>query len=287
VGALLAVLVTLLLWLPSRSEKATIDFRAGFESGRWGGWSGIQYEFDRPRSESFKAVAAKARKGRYSGQFTARHGYSPFGWNESVEATWSRPQRAGEEYYYGFSTLFPEDWPGVTGWGIFLQFYTERFGIFLGAPPIVLDAVHDRIEVHLNTGLSPVAGGEQFQWEYSQTHVISESLNLGRWNDLIIRVRWEAGSTGIFEVWHRVEGDDDFRKALSLTEIPTLRRSVAHGTDAIGLIKLGLYRKSFCDVPVELNCTSFLGAQPPSVIYHDTFVRAHTFDTASQALSPT
>jgi hypothetical protein len=267
-----------------QTAAAEITFQGNWETGDLAPWGSLQFEFDRPRGESFNVVSSPVREGRYSAQFAIRHGYSPFGWNESVEASWGASQGIGTEYYYGFSTLFPKGWVHPIGWGLFLQFYTARFPIFTGPSPIAFDAVGAQIRAHINTGLSPVSDGPTFQWEYNRTHVISPTLNLGKWNDFIVRVVWKSDWTGQFEVWHRVEGQSGYTKVVSLKNIPTLRQNPAYGTDAIGSIKQGLYRKSFCTVPVLLGCSSPLGIQGSSVLYHDGTVRAQTFQEAAAAL---
>lgn len=271
------------------AAQATVDFRGDFEksgtSATGRGWSHLQYEWDRPMPETFSLVSSPVRQGRYAGKFSVRHGYSPFGWNESTELDWMpiRDQGPGSEFFYAFSTLFPTDWFPVRGWGYFAQFYTERFTVFLGGPPISFDAQGEQLRVHVWTGRSAVKGEPPRNWEYFATHLLAKSLSKGKWNDFVMRVRWAHDKTGLLEIWHRIEGQPGFRKALSLRNVPTLRWHPSYGPDKIGVIKIGLYRKSNCAVPVQLGCSGDHGVQGTSTLYHDGFSRGTSFEEVAAA----
>jgi polysaccharide lyase-like protein/IPT/TIG domain-containing protein len=266
-----------------RSSGAEISFRGDWDTGDAKQWTGLQRETDRPAADSFNVVSSPVRQGSYGAQFVARHGYSPFGHNESVEAVWqTADQGQDSEYYYAWSTLFEDNWVSLPDWGKFVQFFSDRASVFGGGPPISFDSAHDRIEIDVHTGLSSV-NDENPSIEYERNWVVSSSLNLGRWNDFVVHLRFAGDHTGLLEAWHRVAGEGRFRKVASADGIPTLRWNPAYGVDAIGSIKLGLYRKSYCDLPVELDCTSPQGIQPPSVLYQDGFTRGSSFGAVAEA----
>ncbi len=257
-----------------------ISFRGDYETGDYSQWGSLQYEFDRPLSESFAIVTDPVREGRYAAQFTVRHGYSPFGWDESTEvARGFSDQGAGTEYYYAFSVLFPEGWTDPKGWALVVQFYTKTFPVFQGPPPVSIDAGARALRMHVATGLSPVASGSPVRREYKRSFLIAPTLNPGRWNDFLLHVRWAADRSGFLHLWHRV-GSGWWRRSVWAEGIPTLRYNPAFNggaADPIGLIKEGLYRQSFCRVPVQINCAGGpsrqTGVQPPSVVFHDGFRR--------------
>ena len=85
----LALVLPLTLLAGAANARADISFRADYENGSCcvsGGWHDVQYEFDRPMTDSFAIVTNPVRQGRYAAKVVAQQGYSPFGWNESTEA---------------------------------------------------------------------------------------------------------------------------------------------------------------------------------------------------------
>jgi hypothetical protein len=281
-AGVLAALV-LLIGGGAGAARRAISFQGDYETGDYSQWGSLQYEFDRPLSESFRIVTDPVRQGRYAGQFIVRHGYSPFGWDESTEAARGfSDQGAGSEYYYAFSVLFPEGWTDPKGWALVTQFYTKTFPVFLGPPPISIDAGARALRMHVATGLSPVASGPSVRQGYKRDFLVAPTLNPGRWNDLVLHVRWAGDSSGFLHLWHRV-GSGWWRRAVWVEGIPTLRYNPAYNggaADPIGLIKEGLYRQSFCRLPVQLDCAGDpsrqTGVQPPSVVFHDGFRRGET-----------
>jgi hypothetical protein len=269
-----------------RSAPSTgVSFDGGYESGDFTQWGSLQYQFTRPMSESFDIVSYPVRDGNFAAKFTVRQGFSPYGWNESTEVVHDfNDQGPGTEYWYGFSILFPRNWVDPDGWAIVEQFYTLDFPTFTGPAPIAIDASGYRLGINLNTGLSPVAEAPWFTWEYNRYFRLTKSLNVRRWNDFVLHIRWAADHTGFVQIWHRVEGQA-YRLVLSLSGIPTLRYNPAFDNgvgDPIGLIKQGLYRESYCSVPVELGCQAadpklHPRPQPPSVLYQDSFRRGASF----------
>jgi polysaccharide lyase-like protein len=279
----LTAVVALSLTQVGAGSAPAISFRGDWETGNAKQWSNVQYEFDRPMSKSFALVTSPVRQGKYAAEYIVRQGFSPYGHNESVETGWkTADQGPGTEYYYAWSTLFPVDWVRLPAWGKFIQFFTQRFNLFGGGPPISLDAANNRIELDVRTGRASVKG-ERASAEYSRTWIVSRTLPLGKWNDFVVHVRWAADRTGLFEAWYRVAGEGGFRRVAYANGIPTLRSNPAYGIDPIGSIKLGLYRKSYCSLPVELRCRSPLGRQETSVVYHDGFTRGSSFATVVNA----
>src|SRR5919201_4009871 len=118
----------------SAQAAGAADFRAGFETRSYLPWNALQYEFDRPVSDSFAIVTSPVRQGRYAARFTVRQGYSPYGWGESTQLAWGSGETEGSDYWYAWSTLFPRDWSEPFGWGIFAEWHST----YANAPPLDL-----------------------------------------------------------------------------------------------------------------------------------------------------
>ena len=257
----------------ARGERGKNEFVAGFESGTYKPWKDLQYEYDRPQSDSFQIVTSPVRQGRYAAKFIARQGYSPFGYGEGTELCCGpTPHEVeGSDYWYAWSTLFPIDWRPPYRWSIFAQWHSD-FGL---PPPLSLHVSYTSVSVALRSGAVTKETCDSSgcgNWRHNRIQRILDTISTGQWNDFVVHVRWSAYAKSSVEVWHRLAYQPRFRKVMSLFGVPTLQR---YGTTTSkNWFKLGLYRGSFCSQPTQLGCTSPLGVQPDSVVYHDSFVRA-------------
>jgi hypothetical protein len=280
------------------AARADISFRADYENGSCcgsGSWHDVQYETDRPMSDSFSIVTSPVRQGRYAAKVVVQQGYSPFGWEESTEAaTGISGQGEGSDYYYAWSTMFDPSWVNPRGWGQIVQFYTNNWQKYGGPPPISLDAANGHITVSVLAGRFDEPGTSADAWRdwythpgtstpsligYSFNHNYQalDTLSLGQWNDFVMHVHW-SGRNGQIQLWHRLPGQSWIMR-LDIN-VPTLRYDPQTNiSDEVGLIKQGFYRRSFCQQPTVLTaCNSTLGLQPPDILYQDAFVRGTNFD---------
>jgi hypothetical protein len=294
---LLALAVPLMMLVGAADAGADISFRADYENAGCcvsGGWHDVQYENERPMSESFSIVSNPVRQGRYAAKVVVQQAYSPFGYNESTEAaTGITGQGEGADYYYAWSTMFDPKWVSPYGWGDIVQFYTHNWEKFGGPPPIALDTSGSHIDLAVLTGRFDEPGTSADAWRGWYTHPgtstssligysfkqnfrILDTLSLGRWNDFVMHVHWSAHN-GKIQMWHRLAGAS-WLPVLDVN-VPTLRYDPGTNvSDDIGLLKQGLYRQSYCHQPTILTaCNSVLGVQPPDILYQDAFVRGSSF----------
>ena len=176
---------------------ATVDFSSGFESGTYSPWQDLQYEYDRPQSDSFQIVTSPVRQGNYAAKFIVRQGYSPFGYGENTELCCgpTPSEVEGSDYWYAWSTLFPTTWVEPYKWGIFAQWHSD-FGL---PPPLAFDAGYDTAYVSVRSGLvtqntCDASGCGSWQYNYSQQ--ILTTLSKGQWNDFVVHVKWSAYANG-------------------------------------------------------------------------------------------
>jgi hypothetical protein len=269
-----------LVQLGSGRSSTTETFVGDFEVGSpgWQQFDGLQYQETRPLAESFALVSGPVRQGRSSVRMTARHGYSRFGHNEATLLSWRGREQPGDEYWYAWSTLFPREWVSPFKWGIFTQWHAE-----LPTSPIFgFSAAGDRANFTLLSGLTDERANRA---AVNRSVPLLATLAKGRWNDFVMRVRWSLGSDGLVEVYHRVEGERSLRKLVSFRDVPTFQVTKA-GTGVGAYLLLGIYRASFCAQPTRLGCTSSLGTQTPSTLYHDGFVRERSFKAAAGRAFP-
>ncbi len=149
VGTLCVAAVVLGVLTLSSSEANGANgarFVGDFEVARpgWQQWSALQYEFDRPLQESFELVSSPVRQGKWSGRFTARQGYSPFGHGEDSELVFNGEEQDNDDYWYAWSTLFPVDWREPYDWGVFAQWHSK----LATSPQIAFYATENSASVH-------------------------------------------------------------------------------------------------------------------------------------------
>jgi hypothetical protein len=243
----------------------------------WQQFSALQREIDRPDGESFELVGSPVRQGTKAARFTARQGYSRFGHNEDTEVVLHGGEKRGDDYWYAWSTLFPQDWEAPHKWGIFAQWHAR-----LGTSPIVsLNARADSATLNL---LSGITDEEANRTEVNREIPILSSLAKGQWNDFLLHVRWSTEHDGLLELYHRVKGSATMRRVAYVRNVPTFQ--VTREGKGVGTyLLLGIYRGSMCPQPTELSCSAQPG-QPPNVLFHDGFTRAPRFEQAARSAFP-
>jgi hypothetical protein len=265
-----AVAVGLLLAVPrAAAPHHQVDFRSTFDDGTIAPWHEVQRELDRPTADSFRIVDSPRRSGAHAAMFVARQGYSDFGYDEGADLCCGPTPREseGSDFWYAWSTLFAAPWQAPYRWGIFAQWHSD-FGI---PPPLDFNVGADAIWVQLHTGDVTLADGGS--WSFDHSYRIVQGVAVGRWHDFVLHVRWSA-TNGAVAVWHRLAGQPRLQKVLDLRRVPTLQRLGTTVSPVYTL--LGIYRASYCGKPTELDCTSPLGVQPDTVVYHDEFRRSPT-----------
>ena len=256
-------------------ERFVGDFEV--ETPGWQQFEGLQYGEGRPIGESYALVETPVRQGRRAARVTARHGYSRFGYGESTLLLWNGGETEGQQYWYAWSTLFPREWTAPHEWGIFAQWHAR-----LGTSPIIgFNAQGDRANFTLRSGLTD---DKRNSSAVDRSVPLLSTLSKGRWNDFVLHVGWSTRN-GFVDVYHRVEGSPTLRKVVSFRDVPTFQIT-KDGRGLGAYLLLGIYRKSFCAAPTRLGCTSSLGVQPPSMLYHDGFVRERTFEAAVSRAFP-
>lgn len=182
--------------------------------------------------------------------------------------------------YYGLMVRFPSAWrePSPAGWGLSLA--QLNFENIWGAP-VMLAAHADRVTLVMQSGLCNSVHTSTPGCAYSSgpggnvapMTAVAAPLALGVWHELIVHVRWVTDSSGMIEVWHRLQGSDGWVKTVSLRGYPTVQWTAEEGPKAIaGSVtsdKIGAYRGR-ADFPLS--------------VWQDGFVRTTSFAAAAAAL---
>ncbi|MBI5477619.1 MAG: heparin lyase I family protein [Deltaproteobacteria bacterium] len=235
---------------PSRAG-AEVLWRGDFETGDTSQWDSAQSM----GPDRLRVVTSPVRQGTYALRVEVRQGDDPINASGNRNELVKHDNAAeGRELYYGWSTLWPSDYPLTPTWQVFTQWHHPGNS---GAPPVrfVLGCSAGDCGAPLTDQLFFIVNGGDNVW----TH---RPLTRGQWHDFILHIKWSADpASGFVELWY------DGEVVLPLTHVRTLFSS----TD-VNYLKLGLYRDA--------------ATQPTAVLYHDGMVQATTLAEAQPAGPP-
>lgn len=213
------------------------------------------------------------------GVFAARFDLPAASAKNACETLAKRQIGVGTDDFYALMVRFPAEWrePSPARWGLSLA--QLNFQNIWGAP-ISLAAHGDHVALTIATGqcngfetsTPGCAYSSGRNGNVAPMSAVPAPMALEVWHQLIVRVRWANDSSGIIEVWHRLQGDESWDKTVSLSGYPTVQWRSGQGRDSIigstTSDKIGAYRGA---------------ADFPLTVWHDGFVRTTTFTAAEAA----
>ncbi len=200
------------LLMPAVASASTL-WRGNFETGNISQWSKSQ----RVASDRLMVVTDVVREGRYALKATVRRGDDPIhsSGNRNELVYFSR-ETSGMEYFYKWSTLFPENFPFSRKWQVFAQWHQEGC---CGSPPLELYVVGDEMRMRVGGSSGKVV------WR--------APLVRGQWHDFVLRVKWSPDPrVGFVELYK--DGKLAAPKTMAATQFGREKN----------YLKLGLYRDS-------------------------------------------
>ncbi len=253
------------LWqirIPEQFAPALL-FDGGFETGDASEWYAVSWNQDRPLDEQMQIVTDPVRQGQYAAKLTVHDG-DQFMDTSGERVQFDRPgpdEHDGDEYWYAWSTFFPDDWQPPDDWLLILDWHATYANV---CQPLQLEVNHDNsITIQMLAG--DVTGYDCYSGSgtaLNQSKIIVEQLTLGEWNDFVIHVKWTTGDDGLIEIWHKLESDDAFAKVLTWNQMPTLQYKGDPANLNIPYLLLAHYRSAE-DTHI-------------SVLYHDGFRMAES-----------
>lgn len=266
------------LFLISATAQANVVFDGGFETGNYSQWSEVEWNMARPLNEQFEIVTDIVRDGNYAAKMTVHDG-DEFMHTGGERVQLERPdaynEGEGDEYWYSWSTYFPSNWQNLThapdDWMVIADWHASNnvdFGNVCQPLQIEVDGNNRLIATMLSgdvTGYNCFNGAGTANY-YDQ--VIVDSLNLGKWNDFVIHVKWTVEDDGIVEIWHKTDNEDSFTKVFEKTGVPTRQY---------------VNTKSNADTPYFILAHYRSEEQAhTSVLYHDGFKQATSLSDFSR-----
>ena len=251
----------------SGTTTATPSFWGDWESGTITGSGNHNWQYKEIMAADRYTVLSNggARQGSRYARVEVRPGDNPLSFccSGTERAEVSFPQDANNKIIYEnlnsgtqqytFSVKFDPSWKTIAdygrgAWGIILQMHGPN-----ASNPAWAFSVTDKIR--LNTRMGDVTKNSNVFRELS-----NGSLNIGKWIDFVMTIKYAKDNTGYIKIMRRDEGQTAYTQVLNVTNIPTLQYDPNVNGGAVGnhYIKHGLYRN----------------AQPfTSILYLDGFTR--------------
>jgi uncharacterized protein (TIGR03382 family) len=200
----------LALLLPTLAS-ASVVWKGDLETGNTSQWDKEQSV----SSNRLMVVTSPVREGKYALKVTVRQGDNPIkasgNRNELVYLSHETP---GSEFYYKWSTLFPQSFPRSDKWALFTQWHQEGTS---GSPPLEMYVAGDQMKLRVGGSAGKILWTKPLQREH--------------WNDFVLHVKWSSDKkTGFIELYH------DGQLAVPKTYMAT------QFSNQSNYLKLGLYR---------------------------------------------
>jgi len=199
--------LVLSLFLISSAASASVLWRGDYETGDLTQWSKVDGLLGR-----LTIVADPVRQGRYALR-TELHSGDVSSSGTRNELVLSGVQEVeGNDKWYAWSTLFPQDYPSNNTWQVFTQWHHSGC---CGSPPVEFDVLGERVQL--------AHKGSTVLW--------STPLVRGAWHDFVVHVHWSS-TDGFIDLYY------DGQKVLDHTVVPTLNPG------EYAYLKQGLYRNA-------------------------------------------
>jgi Polysaccharide lyase len=221
---------------PAVARSLTLSFDA---EPAYSEWAGIHPGFAcvngsvnqsaprKPASAAFARdnSAGNVRHGKYSARVVLNPGdHTAYTCRaESVGAINARgglDEGEGSESWWGWSWKLPVGWSGTESWGMLFQF-TVNHVLWPSYGMLNFDAAtRNSLRLGLHTGLTPNPGSKSYSSAYEKWVTLlgpgaPKPMVYGKWLDFYMHVVWRSRTSGVLEIWYRVDGEQHFRKLYS------------------------------------------------------------------------
>jgi polysaccharide lyase-like protein len=179
-------------------------------------------ELGKPPSAAFVRDESAARHGKYSARVVLNPGdYSSYSCQrEAVMAIKGIDEGEGSQSWWGWSWKLPVGWRGTDSWGMLFEFTVDAvrwpsYGM------LNFDAAkRDSLRLGLHTGLTPNPGSSSYNSAYEKWVTLlgpgaPRPMVYGKWLDFYMHVVWHSRTSGVLEIWYRVDGEQRFTKLYS------------------------------------------------------------------------
>jgi uncharacterized protein (TIGR03382 family) len=236
--------LALLLLVPAIASASTL-WKGDFETGNTSQWSRQQSV----SSDRLMVVSDVVREGRYALKATVRKGDNPISASGNRnELLYLSRETPGVDYFYKWSTLFPQGYPSANAWQVFAQWHQDGC---CGSPPMEFYVMGEEMRMRVGGSTGRIL------WR--------APLVRAHWNDFVLHVKWSPNpKVGFVEMYK--DGALVVPKTMVATQFGNEKN----------YLKLGLYRDaSISQVGVVYHDgfamgTSLADVMPPAPVPVET-----------------
>jgi hypothetical protein len=212
-----ALIVAVLGWAPL-ALSAEPSWVGDFETGDVTQWS-AKYDAQPGTTDRVSVVDSPVKQGRYALKTTVKHGDSSNLGNRAEVVLRDPMFHQGDEVWFHWYTLFPEDYQPDDRWVLFTQFHSNGFGF-----PLTFNVHGEQLSFRV------MAHDYDARGQYAGGILHREPLVRGQWMEFLLHVKFSDGPDGFVALWR------DGQQVVPQTPHQTLDRG-----DYVYL-KQGIYR---------------------------------------------
>ena len=213
--------------------SANVVFNGDFETNDYSQWETANSGLNCPNpSTQAHIVTNPVRRGTYSTEMIVHDGDELWGGERcDLERPHAYDENNGDDYWYQWSTFFPSDWTNLTGapdddWLLIADWHATGDPDFENVcQPLQIEMnASNQLIAKMLTG--DVTGYDCYDGSGSANsydQVIVDGVELGKWNDFVIHIKWTPENTGVIEIWHKTDDETSFAKVFEKTNIPTMQ----------------------------------------------------------------
>ena len=126
----------------------------------------------------------------------------------------------GSQSWWGWSWKLPVGWRGTNSWGMLFEFTTYA-PLWPSYGMLNFDAAEtNSLRLGLHTGLTPSPGSSSYDSAYQKWVTLlgpaaPRPMVYGKWLDFYMHAVWRSRTSGVLEIWYRVDGEQRFTKLYS------------------------------------------------------------------------
>ncbi|MBU8896423.1 carbohydrate-binding protein [Corallococcus sp. H22C18031201] len=175
-------LVAVVPFLPLLASANPL-WKGDFETGNTSQWTREQSV----SASRLQVVTDVVREGRYALKATVHQGDDPInGSGNRNELLYLSQETQGDEYFYKWSTLFPNGYPSADSWQVFTQWHQEGC---CGSPPLEFFVRGEQMNMRVGGVNGPIL------WK--------APIDRGNWHDFVLHVKWSPNpKEGFVELYH-------------------------------------------------------------------------------------
>jgi len=209
------------------AQAVTPSWVGDFEDGTVNAWS-ERYDAHPGTTDRVTVVNSPVKQGQYALKTTVKYGDLNNAGNRAEVVLRDPMFHQGDEVWFHWYTMFPEDFVADKRWVLFTQWHSSGFGF-----PITFNLHGEEIDFRV------MAHDYDQRGDYEGGILYKAPLERGKWTEYLLHVKFSDSNDGFVELWQ------DGEQVVPLTYHPTLDKG------DYAYLKQGIYRHK--EIPHDMT----------------------------------